>query len=143
MKIDDLNLLQEIQRNTDKGLHALENLSAKVYDDGLALQLARESFKYGELRDRAKAQLLAAKRRPEPENKVELMMQSVSLHAGTLFNTTTSRLAEMMIQKNQEGISSLWKSMNHNPQAGEQATRLAEELLHLEESSVKELKKYL
>ena len=61
MKKDDVELLREIQKNTEMGLHALEIMENKVYDDKLSLQLIRESFKYGELHDRAKAQLLAAK----------------------------------------------------------------------------------
>ncbi len=143
MKKDDINLLKEIQRNTGMGLHALENLTPKVYDDGLALQLARQSFKYGELHDRARAQLLAARQRPEPENKVNRMMLSASLQANTLLDSTTSHLAEMMIRSSNTGLSNLWKSMNHNSQAGEQSTRLAKELMDFEESSVRELKKYL
>lgn len=143
MKKDDINLLKEIQRNTGMGLHALENLTSKVYDDGLALQLARQSFKYGELHDRARAQLLAARQRPEPENKVNRMMLSASLQANTLLDSTTSHLAEMMIRSSNTGLSNLWKSMNHNSQAGEQSTRLAKELMDFEESSVRELKKYL
>ncbi len=143
IKKDDINLLREIQKNTGMSLHALESMNAKVYDDGLALQLARESFKYGELHDRAKAQLLAARQRPEPENKVNRMMLSASIQANTLLNSTTSHLAEMMIQNSHTGLSNLWKSLNHNAQAGEQSTKLAQELMDFEESNVRELKRYL
>lgn len=143
IKKDDINLLREIQKNTELGLHALENLTGKVYDDSLALMLTRESFKYGELHDRAKAQLLAASQRPEPENRVDRMMLSASLQAGTLLNTTTSRLAEMMIRTSNAGLSSLWRAMNRNPGAGEKSTELARELMDFEESNVRELKKYL
>ena len=68
MKKDDVALLREIQKNTEMGLHALEVINSKVYDDSLALQLARESFKYGEIHDRAKAQLLAKRQVPAPIN---------------------------------------------------------------------------
>ncbi len=140
---DDINLLREIQKNTGKNLFALENLTGKVYDDNFALMLTRESFKYGELHDRAKAQLLAASRRPEPENRVDRLILSASLNANTLLNTTTSRLAEMMIKTSSDGLASLWKAMNHNTEAGEKSTELARELMDFEESNIRELKKYL
>lgn len=143
MKKDDLELLKEIQKNTEMGLHALETVSSKVYDDSLALQLARESFKYGELHDRAKAQLLSAKQMPVPENKVERLMLSASIQGNTLFNSSTSHLAEMMIRESNMGLSNLWKAMNHNGQAEGQSVELAKELMNFEENNIKELKKYL
>ena len=143
MKKDDVELLREIQKNTEMGLHALEIMENKVYDDKLSLQLIRESFKYGELHVRAKAQLLAAKQMPEPENKIARMMLSASINGSTLLNTTTSHVAELMIRGSNMGLSSLWKAMNHNDQAGEQSMELARELMDFEENNIKELRKYL
>ena len=143
MKKDDVELLREIQKNTEMGLHALEIMENKVYDDKLSLQLIRESFKYGELHGRAKAQLLAAKQMPEPENKIARMMLSASINGSTLLNTTTSHVAELMIRGSNMGLSSLWKAMNHNDQAGEQSMELARELMDFEENNIKELRKYL
>lgn len=143
MKQDDLELLREIQKNTEMGLHALDVVSGKVYDDSLALMLARESFKYGELHDRARAQILAGKQVPEPENKVRRTMISAAIQGNTLLNTSTSHLAELMIRGSSMGLSSLWKSLNHNPEAGEKARELADELMDFEENNIKELKKYL
>ena len=143
MKKDDMELLREIQKNTEMGLHALEVMEGKVYDDRLSLQLIRESFKYGELHDRAKAQLLAAKQMPEPENRIARLMLSASINGSTLFNTTTSHVAELMIRGSNMGLSSLWKAMNHCGQAGEQSMELARELMDFEENNIKELRKYL
>lgn len=143
MKKDDVELLREIQKNTEMGMHALDVVSNKVYDDSMALMLARESFKYGEIRDRAKAQLLAANQRPEPENKVNRMMLSAAIQGNTFFNSSTSHLAELMIRGSSMGLSDLWKAMNRNAQAGENAAQLAKELMDFEENNIKELKKYL
>lgn len=143
MKKDDIELLREIQKNTEKRMHALDVMGNKVYDDSMALMLARESFKYGEIHDRAKAQLLAANQRPDPENKVDRLMVSAEIQGNTILNTSTSHLAELMIRGSSRGLSSLWKTMNHNMQAGEQSVELAKELMDFEENSINELKKYL
>lgn len=143
MKKDDVELLREIQKNTEMGMHALEVMENKVYDDSMALMLARESFKYGEIHDRARAQLLAANQRPEPENKVNRMMLTAAIQGNTIFNASTSHLAELMIRGSNMGLSDLWKAMNHNPQAGDKTVELAKELMDFEENNIKELKKYL
>ena len=44
MKNDDIELLREVQKNAEMGMHALEVINPKVYDDSMALMLARESF---------------------------------------------------------------------------------------------------
>lgn len=143
MKKDDVALLREIQKNTEMGLHALEVINSKVYDDSLALQLARESFKYGEIHDRAKAQLLAERQVPDPVNKVEQIMLTASIQGNTLVNSSTSHVAEMLIRGSNMGLTSLWKSMNHNDQAEGHSVELAKELMDFEENNIRELKKYL
>lgn len=143
MKKEDIALLREIKRNTERGLQALELVENKIYDDNFSLVLMRESFRFRDICDRAKAGLASAKQMPEPPNKVEEMMMSASVWANTALNTSTGHLAEMMIKGNAAGLSGIWKAMNHNSEAGEQAVKLAEELLDLEENNIKELKKYL
>lgn len=143
MKKDDILLLREIQKNTEMGLQALELVSGKVYDDSFALQLVRESFKYGELHDRAKAELIKGKHRPEPVNKVNRLMLAASIQGNTLWDASTSHLAEMMIRGSSMGLSSLWKSLNHNTEAEGTSLELARELMDFEESNIRELKKYL
>ena len=49
MKNDDIELLREVQKNTEMGMHALEVINPKVYDDSMALMLARESFNMAEM----------------------------------------------------------------------------------------------
>lgn len=64
MKNDDIELLQGGSEDAEMGMHALEVINPKVYDDSMALMLARESFKYGELHDRARAVLLSKNQTP-------------------------------------------------------------------------------
>lgn len=47
MKNDDIELLREVQKNAEMGMHALEVINPKVYDDSMALMLARESLNMG------------------------------------------------------------------------------------------------
>jgi len=143
MKNDDIELLREVQKNAEMGMHALEVINPKVYDNSMALMLARESFKYGELHDRARAVLFSKNQTPDPVNKVKQLMLTASIHGNTLFNATTSHMAEMLIRGSSMGMTSLWKAMNRNEKADGQALELAGELLDFEENNIRELKRYL
>ena len=70
-------------------------------------------------------------------------MLTASIHGNTLFNATTSHMAEMLIRGSSMGMTSLWKAMNRNEKADGQALVLAGELLDFEENNIRELKKYL
>ena len=128
----------ELGTTFNRSSSAFEDPAPAVVNAGM-----EESFKYGELHDRAKAQLLAAKQMPEPENKVAKAMLSVSINGSTLLNTTTGHLADLMIKGSNMGLSSLWRALNRNGQAGEQSMELARELMDFEENNIKELRKYL
>ena len=112
-------------------------------DDMMALMLARESFKYGELHDRARTVLLSKNQTPDPVNKVKQLMLTASIQGNTLLNSTTSHMAEMLIRGSSMGMTSLWKAMNRNEKADGQALELAGELLDFEENNIRELKRYL
>ena len=45
MKRDDAEILREVQKNTEMAMKAIDTISDKVYDDGLAIQLSRQSLK--------------------------------------------------------------------------------------------------
>ena len=70
-------------------------------------------------------------------------MQKTGIHYHTMLNTSTGRLAEMMIRENNNGILELEKVLRHNENAGEHPVSLAQQLIGLEEKNIKNLKKYL
>lgn len=143
MKSDDREVLWAIQKNAQMGMKAIDTLSDKVYDDKFALQMARDGLKYSDINDRAKEAMLDEKQEPYKSSRLQDMMLTASIHGNTLLNTSTSHIADMLIQGNSRGLSQLWKTLNRNPEAGEKSLSLARELMDFEESNTKELKKYL
>ena len=61
MRADDVRVLQGIQKNTDMAVKAIRAISPKVYDDDLAVQIAREGMKYSEIYHKATDKLLEHK----------------------------------------------------------------------------------
>ncbi len=143
MKSQELNIYREIQRNTEMAMTAIDTISDKIYDDQLAMQVARQNMKYSELHNIALDQILRAKAQPYRTNHLSDMMLKAGIHYNTMLNTSTGHIAEMMIQGSNSGILEMNKVLNHNEEAGDKPTALAKQLIDFEEKNIERLKKYL
>lgn len=143
MKGDDVGILQEVQKNTKMAMKAIDALSGKIYDDGLSIQMARESMKYAEIYNKATERLLDGKAASYRDNGFQDMMLKGSVSANTMLNTSTSHIAEMLIQGSNRGLTSMWKSINHHEKAGDVSMEIAKELMDFEEKNIERLKHYL
>lgn len=143
MKPEEINVYREIQKNAEMAVKAIETISDKVYEDDFALQISRQALKYSDIRNRAMEKLLSAKAEPVHQNYLSDMMLKSAIHMNTLFNTSTSHLAELMIQGSNRGITEMCKVLNHNPQDQSGSVELAKELMDFEEKNIGILKKYL
>lgn len=149
MKPEEINVYREVQKNAEMAIKAIETLSDKVYEDEFGLQISRQALKYSDIRNRAMNKLLEAKAEPVHQNYLSDIMLKGAVHLNTLFNTSTSHLAELMIQGNNRGITEMCKALNHNSQIlsmqgkSSMAVELAKELMDFEEKNISILKKYL
>ncbi len=143
MKSDDIGILQDVQRNTKMAMKAIDALSGKIYDDKFSVQMARESMKYAEIYNKAADRLLSGKAAFYRDNGFQDMMLKGSVNMNTMLNTSTSHIAEMLIQGSNRGLTSMWKSVNHHEKAGDVSMEIAKELMDFEEKNIERLKQYL
>ena len=134
MKPEEIFIYRDIQRNTEMAIKAIDTLSDKVYEDDFALQISRQSLKYSDIRRRAMEK--------HANYMADFMLKS-AIHINTLLNTSTSHLAELMIQGSNRGITDMCKSLNHNATEKSMATELARELMDFEEKNIEVMKRYL
>lgn len=143
MKPEEVNVYREVQKNTEMAIKAIETLSDKVYEDDFALQISRQALKYSDIRNRAMNKLLEAKAETVHPNALSDFMLKSGIHLNTLLNTSTSHLAELMIQGSNRGITEMCKVLNRNPLEHSMAVEMAKELMDFEEKNIGILKKYL
>ncbi len=143
MRGDDIKVLQGVQKNTDMAMKAIESISSKVYDDELAVQISRQGMKYAEIYNKATGKLLDARADGYQGSNVQDMMLRGAIMGNTLLNTSTGHIAEMMIQGSNRGLTDMWKTINHNENAGSASLEIAKELMDFEEKNIERLKKYL
>lgn len=143
MKKDDIKILQEVQKNSGMAMKAIHAVSQKVYDDDLAVQISRQGMKYSDLYNKATDKLLEGKAQSYQGSGFEDIMIKGGIRSNTLFNTSTSHIAEIMIQGSNRGLTDMWKTINHHENAGNASLEIAKELMDFEEKNIERLKKYL
>lgn len=143
MMKQEVNIYREIQRNTEMAMRAIDAVSDKVFDEHLATQISKQSLEYARIRNQAYDKLLEAKADPYRSSYAENLRLTGGVQYNTLFNTSTSRIAEVMIKECNSGVLQLNKVLNHNNRADETARNLANQLLRFEEKNIEQLTKYL
>ena len=128
MKKADAKLLREVQKNARTATKALDALAGKIYDDDLALLLARQSLRYAEIGNRAADKLLGGHAKTYQDNAIEDMMLIGGIHTNTLFNTSTSHIAEMAILGSSRGINQLCRVLHAQENALQGAGKFARAL---------------
>lgn len=143
MRNDDVRVLQEVQKNAKMAMKAIDTISDKIFDDNLAMHVTRESMKYADIYNKATDRLLDGKAASYKESGFQEMMLKNGVRANTMFNTSTSHIAELLIQGSNRGLTSMWKAVNHNERAGNVSMEVAKELMDFEEKNIERLKSYL
>ena len=143
MKPEEVNVYREVQRNAEMAVKAIETMSDMVYEDDFALQISRQALKYSDIRNRALDRLLAARAETAHPNALSDLALKGGIHLNTLFNTSTSHLAELMIENSNRGITRMCKVLNHNRLERSMSVEIARGVMDFEEESIGILKKYL
>ncbi len=143
MKNQDQVILREIQKNTHMGLEAIDALMPRVKDESFAKEIARQSMLYGEYYEKATNELLHEDKRLYRDVKGTNIMLRAGVWMQTFMDSSTSHMAQMMIQGANKGITDMYKILNHNRHASGNVSILAKELMDMEEKTIKKLRNYL
>lgn len=136
-------ILYGICKESKTALLDIHTILSKVYDDELALDLNLQAARYSRLEEKA-ADSLREKGISDTALKLDDRTKRwASLQAGTVFNVSTSHIADMMIQKKEERLTEVKKTVDHNPVVHNMVYELAEEFLGFEEDTIRILKSYL
>lgn len=140
---EEVSVLQESRRNTRMAIDAIDTVLNKVYDEDLAYDLNCQANKFRELDRKIQRTMRQEGIVPKEGSRVEKAMLWSAIQANTLLNTSTSHVADMMIQGNTKGITDLMKVTHNNKIVGSYANELANELMDFEEKNIQKLKSYL
>lgn len=143
MKKDDQEILKEVQKNSAMAINAIDTISEKVHDDELLHELSRERLLYSVIQNKATDRLQSERAEGYHASTIQDLMLKGGIQMNTFANCSTSKIAELMIQGSNRGITNMWKSINHHQNSGNTSMEVAKELVAFEEKSVSKLKQFL
>ncbi len=143
MQKQEISIYREVQRNAEKAMRAIDVVADKVHNELLSMQMSKQSLRFAEIRNEAYDKLLEIHAKPYRSSYLEEWKLTGSLQYNTLLNTSTGRIAELMIRENNTGVLELNKVLNHNTGASFEALGLANKLIDFETKNIQQLTKYL
>ncbi len=137
--------LGEIYKGSKMGADAIINLLPHIKDDELRSAVTAQLDGYEKYAARAAAALCERGIEAKEENIVTRMSARMGVALNTMIDSTTSHIAEMLIEGSNMSITDMTKLLNDHTArgTGKQAVALAREVIAFEEENLERLKQYL
>lgn len=144
-RISEEQFLEAIYKNAKMGADSIINLLPKVKEDALRSVMTMQLDGYEKYAARAQKELDARGDSAKEESVMTRLSARVGMAFNTMLDSTTSHLAEMMIEGSNMGITDMTKLLNNFGlgHGDSPAVQLAQEVLRFEEHNLEMLKPYL
>ncbi len=149
MNTPDKEMYCEVYRSSKMGTESIMALLPKVENEQLRADMVTQMNGYGSFAERAKNGLSEAHIEAQEEKKSKVFAAKSGIAAETLFDSSASHIAELMIRGSGADIVSITRSQNeatHGQVRISEATpafRLCSELVDFENQNIERMKKYL
>ncbi|MBQ9778192.1 MAG: hypothetical protein IJW22_04620 [Clostridia bacterium] len=144
-ELEEEFFFSEIYKNTKMGAEAIINLLPHVKEDAIRSLMTQQLDGYEKYAARAAKQLECRGVTPKEENIFTRLGARVGMALNTMMDSTTSHIAEMMVEGSNMGITDMTKLLNSFEVQGNavDAVRLAREVVAFEEHNLEMLKRFL
>ena len=143
MKKKEIDVLDELNKGACMGRDAIHFILDKVEDDNLKKELNNQYSKYKDITDKiGKLYPEYSSKEPHETNAMNKMMTWYGIEMKTLFDKSTSKIAELLLQGTNMGIIEGRKLLNNNDTT-EEIHSLVQEYVDMQEDAVEKLKTFL
>jgi hypothetical protein len=138
-------LLDKMYKNVKMGSDSLINIMNRVSDEGLRRELTSQLTKYEDYAKQVSKRIYDCGGTPREENVVAKMSAKMGMAMNTMTDSTTSHLAEMVIQGATMGMTDMRKNITEfsDSDVSPDTITLAKDIATFEDNSVEKLKKFL
>ena len=141
--LNDYELLNRIHKNTQMGLETLPLLSMRAEDTTFRDTIRKQITEYRDLNRKAERLMRDSGFEVQSVSPMAKMSATVMTNVKTLMDTSTSHLAEIVIQGSNMGVTQITRAM-HRSRPGDASVRaLADQLLRADEKNIKTLREFL
>ena len=141
---NEIDVLDELNKGACMGMDAIQFILDKVKEESLKEELNKQYTKYKEISDKIKELYpeYNQENQPHETGPINKVMTWYGIEMKTLTDSSTSHIAELLLQGTNMGIIEGRKLLNHKS-TDEQVHQLVEEYVSMQEKAVEKLKTFL
>ena len=142
-------MLCEIYRSAKMGTESLLAIMPKVKNDQLRADITTQLNGYGQFAERAESGLSRSNVQVKDEKKSKVFAAKTGIAAETMFDSSPSHVAELIIRGSEADVVSITRTQNEATHGTErisgntEAYNLCSELIGFENANIERMKKYL
>jgi hypothetical protein len=138
-------MLDRMYKNVKMGSDSMINIMSRVKDSGLRQELTSQLDTYEKYGKQVGKMICDEGGKPKEEGIMTKMSAKLGMAMNTMTDSTTSHLAQMVIEGATMGMTDMTKIVREfeNRPCSEASLKLAREIATFEENSIKDLKKFL
>lgn len=139
----EINILDELHKGACMGKDAIHFILEKVSDNGLKEELNIQYEKYNQIANKIKELYPEySDKDPHDTSALNKMRTWYGIEMKTMMDSTTSKLAELLMQGTNMGIIEGRRLLNHK-HTDPEINKLVEEYVAMQEDAVEKLKQFL
>ena len=139
----EINVLDELHKGACMGKDAIHFILEKVSDNGLKEELNIQYEKYNQIANKIKELYPEySDKDPHDTSALNKMRTWYGIEMKTMMDSTTSKLAELLMQGTNMGIIEGRRLLNHK-HTDPEINKLVEEYVAMQEDAVEKLKQFL
>ena len=139
------SLLGELYKEMKMGANSITDILSRVTDGNFRTELTRQIEEYGKFSKTAHDRLCDCGVTPKEENLMARMSAKLGMAMNTMTDSTTSHLAQMVIEGNTMGITELTRLVreHENTSCSEETLALTRDAIRFLEDAVERTKEFL
>ena len=136
-------LLEEIAQSANTGVYSINTLLPKVENSRVSAELVSHRSKLEEIASAAQQLMLERNIVPDDAGAIAKMGIWTGVQMNTMLDSSSSHIADMVIQGDTMGITKMTRELNDSPVEDPRIRQLGEELVNTQRRNIEILKKYL
>lgn len=138
-----MKIYQEIVKNTDMGIEAINSLRTYVEDEELMHKILCQREELKKIMSEAENKMSEEELNDSKTGAFKTTMLKMGVKINAMFDKTNSNIAEMLIEGTNMGINEVQKELNQMQLDGDEVPQIANELMSLYSRNITELRAYL
>lgn len=142
---EEVNVLDELNKGACMGMDAIHDILDKVKEEKLKQELKRQYREYKEISEEIcnlYPEYNDQKEQPHKTNTMTKAMTWYGIEMKTILDSSTSKIAELLLQGTNMGIIEGRKLLNQK-ETEENVQKLVEKYVSMQEKAVEKLKEFL